>query len=135
MRKLNLIVVLSFLLIGQNGYCENVNQPSWEEFCPSKYINAKQVKGDKEQSYWFWRRLQFEQAITKCETKYTDEDLETCYDEIRLSEERKKERKISTPINSNYEAMERTREKAGAYNENNMFFPGFGTLIDAMREE
>ena len=128
MKKTILILTLLFFT---SAMAESVKAPEWKEFCPEKYLEAKQVKEDKDQSYWYWRRLQFETAVDKCERS---SDVNTCYDEIRQTEE-KKSLKWTAPKNAYNEALERTRQRAGVYDTGNQILPSLSTMLSGLEDE
>lgn len=107
--------------------------PKWSDFCPEEYLNASQVKNDKDQSYWYWRRLQFEQTMDDC-SGYQGDALAFCYDKVRKAEDRKNS-KSSVYSNAKYEARERAREQAASYGNFPPPYLGVGSMIGSMLEE
>ena len=87
--------------------------PEWTEFCPPKYCESNENKFSKDATYWYKRRLQFNNALAKC-SAYKGKDLDACYNELRAAENRKnevwdvryKEKMLTTQYNRAYE-MER----------------------------
>lgn len=67
---------------------EFILTPQWSEFCPVEYINAQASKWNKNNNYWFIRRNQFEDAISRCHV-YTGNDLKSCYNQVSVAEENK----------------------------------------------
>ena len=122
-------ILIFTLLLFASAMAETIKAPEWKEFCPEEYLEAKQVKEDKDQSYWYWRRLQFETAVDKCEKS---EDINTCYNDIRRAEEKKSGKWIA-PKNAYNEALERTRQKAGVYES--PFLPSLGTILSGLEDE
>ncbi len=126
-----LIIFSIFLFFGVSYASQSV--PQWSDFCPSEYLNASQVKNDKEQSYWYWRRLQFEQAMDDCDG-YKGEALSFCYDKVRKAEDRKNS-KSSVYSNPKYEAQERAREQSASYGNFPPPYMGVASMIGSMFEE
>lgn len=82
-------VVLSLLmLMGLSACAEFIMAPEWSEFCPVEYLSAKPSKFNKNTDYWYNRRTQFNEAVARCNS-YTGNDLKSCYEHIRLSEQNK----------------------------------------------
>ena len=87
--------------------------PEWTEFCPPRYCESNENMFSKDATYWYKRRLQFNNALAKCAV-YQGKQLDACYDELRAAENRKnevwdvryKEKQLTTQYNREYE-MER----------------------------
>lgn len=87
--------------------------PEWTEFCPPKYCESNENAFSKDATYWYKRRLQFNNALAKC-SMYQGDQLDACYAELRAAEARKnevwdvryKEKMLTTQYNREYE-MER----------------------------
>ena len=84
------IVAISFLLMFSLNpvFSEIILAPQWSEFFPVEYLNAQSSRWNKNNDYWFTRRNQFEEAVSKCNV-YTGEDLKSCYSQIRSAEQTK----------------------------------------------
>ena len=87
--------------------------PEWTEFCPPKYCESNENVFSKDATYWYKRRLQFNNALAKCAGMQGGQ-LDACYAELRAAENRKnevwdvryKEKMLTTQYNRAYE-MER----------------------------
>ena len=62
--------------------------PDWTEFCPPRYCESNENVFSKDATYWYKRRMQFDNAIARC-SAYKGAELDKCYEEIRAAEERK----------------------------------------------
>ena len=62
--------------------------PQWSEFCPPRYCESNENVFSKDATYWYKRRLQFNESLAKC-SAYKGAQLESCYEEIRAAEARK----------------------------------------------
>ncbi len=136
MNNNRIIVLLStflFVILSLPSSAYAASVPQWSDFCPEEYLNASQVKTDKEQSYWYWRRLQFEQAMDDC-NGYTGEALTFCYEKVKKAEDRKNS-KSSVYSNPKYEARERAREQVGAYGNFPQPYIGVASMIGSMLED
>lgn len=87
MKKLGIILGL-LVITSTSALAEFILTPQWSEFCPVEYINAQSSKWNKNNDYWYVRRTQFEDAISKCHV-YTGNDLKSCYDQVRVAEQNK----------------------------------------------
>lgn len=76
------------MTMGLPVFAELVFAPEWSEFCPVEYLNAKPSKFSKNTDYWYSRRTQFEASVARC-SSYTGDDLKSCYQQIRISEQNK----------------------------------------------
>ena len=84
--------------------------PEWTEFCPPKYCESNENAFSKDATYWYKRRLQFNNALARCSV-YQGKDLDACYAELRAAENRKnevwdvryKEKMLTTQYNREYE--------------------------------
>ena len=102
--------------------------PEWTEFCPPKYCESNENVFSKDATYWYKRRLQFNNALAKCAT-YQGAQLDKCYEELRAAEARKnevwdvryKEKMLTTQYNREYE-MER------------MQFQGINTILETIKK-
>lgn len=109
------LIAITILLVEIAGLSVNaaVFAPEWTEFCPPKYCESNENAFSKDATYWYKRRLQFNNAVAKC-SAFTGEQLDACYDELRAAENRKnevwdvryKEKMLTTQYNREYE-MER----------------------------
>lgn len=83
-------VVLLSLLVFTSGmaFADIVLAPQWSEFCPVEYLNAQSSKWNKNNDYWYTRRNQFQESISRCNA-YTGENLKSCYEQVKLSEQNK----------------------------------------------
>lgn len=62
--------------------------PEWTEFCPPRYCESNENAFSKDATYWYKRRIQFNNALARC-SAFQGEQLNSCYDEMRAAEERK----------------------------------------------
>ena len=84
--------------------------PEWTEFCPPKYCESNENVFSKDATYWYKRRLQFNNALARCAGMH-GEQLDSCYAELRAAENRKnevwdvryKEKMLTTQYNREYE--------------------------------
>ena len=109
------LIVTAILLAEMAGLAVGaaVFAPEWTEFCPPRYCESNENVFSKDATYWYKRRLQFNNALARCSV-FKGEQLDACYDELRAAENRKnevwdvryKEKMLTTQYNREYE-MER----------------------------
>ena len=90
MKKLYNVLFAIILSVGC-AKAEVILAPQWSEICPKSYLNAKHTRFDKDQNYWYERKLQFDESIAQCKT-YQGEDLKECYRLVIQSENKKTDR-------------------------------------------
>lgn len=84
MKKFLMILSLIVFFIGAAN-AEVILAPQWSEFCPVSYMSAKASKWNTDNNYWYERRVQFENSLNQCQS-YKDNDLKSCYSQIREAE-------------------------------------------------
>ena len=107
--------MLAFLGFASVSTQAAVFAPEWTEFCPPRYCESNENMFSKDATYWYKRRLQFNNALARCSV-YHGEQLDACYAEIRAAEGRKNEvwgvrqyeKNLTTQYNREYE-MERMK--------------------------
>jgi hypothetical protein len=104
-----LIIIFIFSICVTNA--QTAIEPKWSDYCPSEYLNAKKAKFDKDQKYWYERRLQFYDALENCKNTQAD-NLSSCYTELKTKEDNKNEewnayvREYNEKLDKRYEALE-----------------------------
>ena len=83
-------LLLTFILIISicSSNAETVLAPNWSDICPNEYVNAKKVRFDKDQRYWYDRRIQFNDALDNCRNTQAD-NLKRCYADVKAAESKK----------------------------------------------
>lgn len=124
------LIAATLLFLEMVGLAVNaaVFAPEWTEFCPPKYCESNENRFSKDATYWYKRRLQFNNALAKC-SAYQGKQLDNCYEELRAAENRKnevwdvryKEKQLTTQYNREYE-MER------------MQFQGINTILETIKK-
>ena len=105
-----LVSLLVFIEIAAISATADVFAPEWTEFCPPRYCESNENMFSKDATYWYKRRLQFNNALSRC-AMYHGEQLDACYAELRAAENRKnevwdvryKEKMLTTQYNREYE--------------------------------
>lgn len=111
--RINTIALSVVIFFGMSACDAAMFAPEWTEFCPPKYCESNENAFSKDATYWYKRRMQFNNALSKC-SSYTGEELDKCYEELRAAEDRKnkvwdvrqEEKYRTTEYNREYE-MER----------------------------
>jgi len=84
------LFVTSLFLVGIANLSAfaDIPEPQWTEFCPPQYCDANDLQSDEASAYWYNRRVQFEKSLANC-SKYFENNMDYCYDEIRATEMKK----------------------------------------------
>ncbi len=130
MKKIFLLSVLS-VLITNIVNAEIILAPQQSEICPKSYLNAKQTRFDKDQNYWYERKLQFEASIAQCKA-YQGEDLKECYEQVIQSENKKTDR-WNTYVDAYNEQTKEERESLRRYSEKMQLINGIQDTIKLFR--
>ena len=112
MKKI-VVTLLVFMELANIAATAAVFAPEWTEFCPPKYCESNENMFSKDATYWYKRRLQFNNALARCSALHGAE-LDACYADLRAAEARKnqvwdvryEEKMLQTQYNRQYE-MER----------------------------
>ena len=131
MKQITIFFIFIFLLTGIST-AEGITEPKWSDFCPEEYLEASKADTDKNEAYWYGRRLQFKQSLSKCKI-YEGRELKNCYNNL-ISEEESKNSKWGSFSNAYGESLERGREQSNSYNINSPMSYGFSGIINAIRE-
>ena len=102
MKKTFVILFCAFcsvVLFAGYANADVVLVPQWSEFCPEKYLDARESTGfwdakklGPDNDYWFERKKQFREAVDLCQTKYKDDELNECYTKLKEEEKKKNEK-------------------------------------------
>ena len=124
------LAILSIFSLNAFG---EITAPEWSDFCPEEYLKAAKTDTDKNEAYWYSRRMQFKSELRACSV-YQGKELKRCYDDIESKEEEKNAQ--WTPFANAYgEALERGREKSEAYNSSfNPMSYGVTGLMNSIRQ-
>ena len=109
------ILLLSLLLIPFFAYAQDevytvngIEEPQWKDFAPVAYVDVKAPKGlakfNDVISYWYKRRVEFDDGIEKCRAIEQNEAKINCYQDLKVKQYQK-----NSDYNARIEAMERQR--------------------------
>ncbi len=87
MKKISLFV-LAIIFSLCSAKAVDVLAPNWSDICPKEYVDAKKVRFDKDQRYWYDRRIQFNDALENCRNTQAD-NLKACYAQVKADESKK----------------------------------------------
>lgn len=87
---------------------DGLTEPEWKDFCPPTFADAEEPRGlgklNETATYWYKRRVEFEDGITNCRaTADLDEKL-SCYQQLKV-----KQYQLNSDYNARIEAMEQQR--------------------------
>ena len=102
--------------------------PEWTEFCPPKYCDSNENKFSKDATYWYKRRLQFNNALAKC-SAYQGKQLDNCQEELRAAELRK-----NKVWDVRYEEKTRTTEYNREYEMDRMQFYNINRILETIKK-
>lgn len=78
------------------------------------YLNAQPARFDKDQNYWYERRMQFNEMMKQA-SQYQGQDLKDFYEQVRQSEDKKNEH-WAAEVRAHNEQVERDRQRADQWN-------------------
>lgn len=87
---------------------DGLTEPEWKDFCPATFADATEPRGlgklNETATYWYKRRIEFEEGITNCRaTADLDEKL-GCYQQLKV-----KQYQLNSDYNARIEAQEQQR--------------------------
>ena len=127
-RRKNIILstIISVIIAGAcNGA---IFAPEWTEFCPPHYCESNENMFSKDATYWYKRRLQFYNALSRC-SAFKGAELDKCYSEIREAETRKN-KVWDVRQNEKYRTTEYNRE----YNMEKMKYDGINQILETIKK-
>lgn len=111
MKKIILLSLLLFPLAVLAEDVENIigiQEPQWKDFTPKAYVEVPPPKGlarfNDTASYWYKRRVEFEDGIQKCRAIDDVESKASCYQELKVEQYKK-----NSDYNARLEAIERAK--------------------------
>ncbi|MBQ3311494.1 hypothetical protein IJG72_05390 [bacterium] len=123
-------IFFGLIIFGVVGEFTNaaILEPEWTEFCPPRYCDSYENTFSKDATYWYKRRLQFQNALSKC-SAYKDAEQDNCYAELRAAEERK-----NKVWDVRQEEKYRTTEYNRAYNKERMEFYSINQILETIKK-
>ena len=128
MKKYVLVAAFLISVIMSMKVSAAVFAPEWTEFCPPRYCESNENKFSKDATYWYKRRLQFNNALAKC-SAYKGKELDACYEELRAAENRKNE-----VWDVRYEEKMLQTQYQRQYNKERMEFYGVNRIIETLKK-
>ena len=111
MKKIILLSLLLFPLIAfaeDNDNYTGIEEPQWKDFTPKAYVEVAPPKGlgkfNDTASYWYKRRVEFEQEIENCRAIQDVDAKMSCYQELKIKQYQK-----NSDYNARLEAIERAK--------------------------
>ena len=108
------IIILSLLLFPICALAEDVEdfmgvqEPQWKDFTPKAYVEVAPPRGlgkfNDTASYWYKRRVEFEQGIETCRALEKAESKAACYQDLKVKQYQK-----NSDYNARLEAIERSK--------------------------
>lgn len=104
MKKLFAICLLTLPLMVFAEDETGVNVPQWSDFAPKAFVNVKEPKGlgklNINNSYWYERKVDFENELSECTNKESSEEKFSCYEILKT-----KQFKLNNDYNARLEAQ------------------------------
>lgn len=88
---------------------DGLHEPEWKDFAPQAFVDISEPKGigkfNETASYWYKRKVEFEEGIVNCRaTADLDEKL-ACYQQLKV-----KQYQLNSDYNARLEAQEQARK-------------------------
>ena len=117
-------ITLCLLFLPLAAFAEEnfgVNVPEWKDFTPKAFADVQQPKGfgklNVTATYWYNRRVDFENDLRNCKSLTANEERISCYENLKTNQYR---------LNSEYNA------RLEAQANSNTSVPGMQTQADNM---
>lgn len=105
---LTLLTPASVVFAEETVHLDNFNEPQWQDFVPSNYVNAPEPKGlgkfNETSAYWYRRRVEFENGIEECRAMENIDQKLGCYQQLKV-----KQYQQNSDYNARIEAQEQAR--------------------------
>ena len=105
-------VFLSFVLIlplASFASDYGVSVPEWEDFAPPPFVDVKEPKRMGKlnivASYWYKRKVEFEEALDRCKSLEANDERFACYEDLKVDQFKQ---------NTDYNARIEARQNAAA---------------------
>ena len=103
-----LFVILLPAVADETVTINGVEEPQWSEFTPPAYVEVGAPKGlgkfNDTASYWYKRRVEFENGILKCREIENMDSKVACYQDLKVKQYQK-----NSDYNARLEAIERAK--------------------------
>ena len=115
------LVLFSPLVVFADDF--GVHVPEWKEYAPPAFINVKEQnkfmkKINVDATYWYERKVEFENSLEECKAKEEPDERFACYEQLKQQQYKK---------NADYNAREEAKN-----NLNNGAIPEMNNRIDSM---
>ena len=123
MKKLLVTTILTLALCP--AFAETImgfDVPEWKDFAPPAYVNVTAPKGlgkfNDVATYWYRRKVEFENLSAKCYEMPNSEEKFTCYQNLKVKQYQK-----NSDYNARLEAMDKLKSGPQEIQDptNNMF--------------
>lgn len=87
---------------------DGLSEPEWKDFAPSAFVDVSEPKGlgklNETATYWYKRRVEFDNGITNCRATEDLDDKLSCYQQLKV-----KQYQLNSDYNARVEAQELQR--------------------------
>lgn len=86
------LFALCLLLLPLTALAEDftITPPQWKDFAPPSFVDVKKPKGlgklNITASYWYDRRVAFDEAVNACGEFETNDELFNCYEKVKVTQ-------------------------------------------------
>ena len=106
---LSLLLLLPLCVFAEDEYLINgIEEPQWKDFAPPAFVDATEPKGinkfNDTNTYWYRRRMEFENGIEKCRSVQDNDQKISCYQALKVKQYQK-----NSDYNARLEAMEQQK--------------------------
>lgn len=133
------IIVLSLLFVPVFAFAEEVlsingvEEPQWKDFAPPAFVNVSAPKGlgkfNDSATYWYKRKVAFEEGIEKCRAIEETEPKFDCYQKLKVTQYAK-----NSDYNARLEAIDRAQKMPiEMYDKTNNMLPISGQINNFMK--
>ena len=104
---LTLLLLVPLCVTGVTANEYEIKVPEWKDFVPPAFANVKEPKGigklNMVASYWYQRRMSFEDGLNRCQEETDIIKLQACYENLKTQQY-----KENSDYNARMEANERS---------------------------
>ncbi len=112
MKKLFVLLALIFPICAfaeENIYLDGITEPAWQDFAPKAFADVTEPKGvakfNETASYWYKRKVDFENGIEECRALSENDEKFGCYQQLKI-----KQYQLNSDYNARVEAYEINRK-------------------------
>ena len=130
---LSLLLVPLFVIAEDSTDINGIDEPQWKDFAPPAFVNVSAPKGlgkfNDNATYWYKRRVAFEEGIEKCRAIEGNDSKFNCYQKLKITQYAK-----NSDYNARLEAIDQAQKMpAEMYDRTNNMIPISGQINNFMK--